>query len=92
MHNIEMGNPREVEMLLKEGDFLDLDLQALRREHAELIAFNAVIDRKLKAERKVAERYKKKIPLIASLLRDSSDPELTLRAIQTVIERTWEHD
>ena len=38
----------EVEMLLKEGNFLDLSLNELQREHAELIAFNTVLDRKQK--------------------------------------------
>lgn len=92
MHNIEMGSPREVEALLKDGNFLDLDLQALRHEHAELIAFNTVIDRQLKAEKKNADLYRRKVSIIADLLRDPSNLDMTLKAIQTVIERTWEHD
>lgn len=92
MKKIEMGNPREVEALLKDGNFLDLDLQALRREHAELIAFNTVIDRQLKAEKKNADLYRRKVSIIADLLRDPSNPDMTLKAIQTVIERIWEHD
>lgn len=45
MKIIEIGNPKEVEMLLKDGDFLSMTLAELQREHAELIAFNTVIDR-----------------------------------------------
>lgn len=92
MKKIEMGNPREVEMLLKEGNFLHLDLESLRREHAELIAFNTVIDRNWKAEKRKADRYRRKVSVIADLLRNPSNPDMTLKAIQTVIERTWEHD
>jgi len=92
MHNIEMGDPREVEMLLKEGSFLDLSLVELHQEHAELIAFNTVLDRKWKAEKKNADRYRSKVSIIADLLRDPSNPDMTLKAIQTVIQQTWEHN
>ena len=63
----------------------------LKQEHNELIAFNTVQDRKQKAAEKVAEKYKRKVLMIADLLRDSTDKDMTLKAIQTVIERVGEH-
>lgn len=63
----------------------------LKQEHNELVAFNTVQDRKQKAAEKVAEKYKRKVLMIADLLRDSADKDMTLKAIQTVIERVGEH-
>lgn len=63
----------------------------LKQEHNELIAFNTVQDRMQKAAEKVAEKYKRKVSMIADLLRDSTDKDMTLKAIQTVIERVGEH-
>lgn len=80
----------EVEMLLKEGNFLDLSLNELQREHAELIAFNTVLDRKQKEAEKMAKKYKSKVSMISELLVDCSDQDMTLRAIKTVIERVGE--
>lgn len=37
----------------------------LKQEHNELIAFNTVQDRKQKAAEKVAEKYKRKVLMIA---------------------------
>ena len=54
----------------------------LKQEHNELIAFNTVQDRKQKAAEKVAEKYKRKVLMIADLLRDSTDKDMTLKAIQ----------
>lgn len=87
---IEMGCSKEVETLLEHGTFLDLNLTELQREHAELIAFNTVIDRKLRANKATAEKYQNKVLMIADLLRDPSDQELTLKAIKTVVERVGE--
>ncbi|WOE32768.1 MULTISPECIES: hypothetical protein [unclassified Acinetobacter] len=83
---IEMGDPKEVEVLLKHGHFLHMNLAELQREHAELIAFNTVLDRKQKEAEKLAKKYGWKVQQIADLLRDPSDKELTLKAIQTVVE------
>ncbi len=80
----------EVEMLLKEGNFLDLSLNELQREHVELIAFNTVLDRKQKEAEKMAKKYKSKVSMISELLVDCSDQDMTLRAIKTVIERVGE--
>ena len=63
----------------------------LKQEHNELIAFNTEIDRKQKSAEKTAEKYKFKVSMIADLLRDSTDQEMTLKAIQTVIDRVGEH-
>ena len=63
----------------------------LKQEHNELIAFNTVQDRMQKSAEKVAVKYKRKVSMIADLLRDSSDKDMTLKAIQTVIERVGEH-
>ena len=90
MKAIEMGDPKEVEMLLKDGGFLEMNLAELQREHAELIAFNTVLDRKQKAAEKIAEKYMRKVSMIADLLRNPLDREMTLKAITTVIERVGE--
>ena len=63
----------------------------LKQEHNELIAFNTEIDRKQKSAEKTAEKYKFKVSMIGDLLRDSTDKDMTLKAIQTVIERVSEH-
>lgn len=90
MKAIEMGDPKEVEMLLKNGGFLEMNFAELQREHADLIAFNTVLDRKHKAAEKIAEKYKFKVSMIADLLRDCSDQDMTLKAIKTVIARVGE--
>ena len=63
----------------------------LKQEHNELIAFNTEIDRKQKSAEKTAEKYKFKVSMIADLLRDSTDQDMTLKAIQTVIDRVGGH-
>ena len=90
MKTIEMGDPKEVEMLLKDGGFLEMNLAELQREHAELIAFNTKLERKQKAAEKIAEKYKFKVSMIADLLRNPLDREMTIKAITTVIERVGE--
>ena len=60
------------------------------QEHNELIAFNTGIDRKQKVAEKTAEKYKFKVSMIADLLRDCSDQDMTLKAIKTVIDRVGE--
>jgi len=90
MKAIEMGDPKEVEVLLKNGGFLEMNLTELQREHAELIAFNTKLERKQKSAEKIAEKYKFKVLMITDLLRDCSDQDMTLKAIATVIERVGE--
>lgn len=74
----------------KRIEHLDKQHSELHEEHTELLAFNETLDRKYKAAEKQAEKYKFKVDMIADLLRDSSDQELTLKAIKTVIERVME--
>ena len=63
----------------------------LKQEHNELIAFNTEIDRKQKSAEKTAEKYKFKVSMIGNLLRDSTDQDMTLKAIKTVVDRVGEH-
>ena len=63
----------------------------LKQEHNELIAFNTEIDRKQKSAEKTAEKYKFKVSMIGDLLRDSTDQDMTLKAIRTVVDRVGEH-
>ena len=90
MKGIEIGDPKEVEMLLKNGGFLEMNLTELQREHAELIAFNTKLEQKQKDAEKTAKKYMRKVLMIADLLRDCSDQEMTLRAIKTTIDRVGE--
>ena len=90
MREIEMGDPKEVEMLLRNGGFLEMNLAELQREHAELIAFNTKLERKQKSAEKNAKKYMRKVSMITDLLRDCSDQDMTLKAITTVIERVGE--
>ena len=90
MKEIEMGDPKEVEMLLKNGGFLEMNLTELQREHAELIAFNTKLERKQKNAERSAKKYMRKVSMIADLLRDSTNQDMTLKAIKTVIERVGE--
>ena len=63
----------------------------IKQEHNELIAFNTGIDRKQKVAEKTAEKYKFKVSMIADLLRDCLDQDMTLKAIKTAIDRVGEH-
>ena len=90
MKEIEIGDPREVEMLLKNGGFLEMNLTELQREHAELIAFNTKLERKQKDAEKTAKKHMRKVSMIGDLLRDSTDQDMTLKAIKTVIDLVGE--
>lgn len=90
MKEIEMGDPKEVEMLLKNGGFLEMNLTELQREHAELIAFNTKLERKQKDAEKNAKKYMLKVSMISDLLQNPLDREMTIKAITTVIERVGE--
>lgn len=63
----------------------------LKQEHNELIKHDTRVDRKWKSAEKTAEKYKSKVLMIADLLRDSTDQDMTLKAIKTVIDRVGEH-
>lgn len=79
-----------VEPITVNDSFMDMSLAELQKEHTELLAFNETLDRKYKTAEKQAEKYKFKVYMIADLLIDCSDQELTLKAIKTVIERVME--
>ena len=70
MKEIEMGDPKEVEMLLKDGGFLEMNLTELQREHAELIAFNTKLERKQKDAEKTAKKHMRKVSMIGDILHD----------------------
>jgi methylphosphotriester-DNA--protein-cysteine methyltransferase len=64
----------------------------IKQEHNELIKHDTRVDQKCKSAEKTAEKYKSKVSMIAGLLRDSTDQDMTLKAIQSVIDRVGEHE
>ena len=68
--------------------YLEMSLEQLQKEHAELLAFNENLDRERNEYRKDAQKYAKKVQMIASLfVVPSDDHELTLKAIKTIVEQ-----
>lgn len=73
------------------SDYLEMNLEQLQKEHAELLAFNEKLDRELNGYRDDARKYAKKVQMIVSLfVVPGDDPELTLKAIKTIVERVGE--
>ena len=73
------------------SDYLEMNLEQLQKEHAELLAFNEKLDRERNKYRKDALKYAKKVQMIERLfVVPGDDPELTLRAIKTIVERVGE--
>ena len=73
------------------SDYLEMNLEQLQQEHAELLAFNEKLERDRNAYRKDAQKYAKKVQMIASLfVVPGDDPELTLKAIETIVKRVGE--
>ena len=72
------------------SDYLEMNLEQLQREHAELLAFNEKLDRERNAYRRDAQKYAKKVKMIASLFVVPNDYELTLKALKTIVERVGE--
>lgn len=90
MKTIKMGNPHEVKMLLKHGAFLDMSLVELQREHAELIAFNTMLDRERNDYRNQAKDHKARNELARSVANDhfifeKDNPELTIKAMRRAL-------
>lgn len=81
----------KISELMAQLDNMEACYIQLKQEHNELIAFNTVLDRKQKAAEKTADKYKFKVSMIAGLLRDSTDQDMTLKAIQAVIDRVGAH-
>ena len=70
------------------NDYLEMSLEQLQKEHAELLAFNENLDRERNGYRKDARKYAKKVKMIESLfVVPSDDHELTLKAIKTIVEQ-----
>lgn len=70
------------------NDYLEMNLEQLQKEHAELLAFNEKLDRERNKYRKYALKYAKKVQMIESLfVVPSDDHELTLKAIKTIVEQ-----
>ena len=71
------------------SDYLEMNLEQLQKEHAELLAFNENLDRERNEYRNRARKYARKVYAIESLFVVPSDDnhELTLKAIKTIVER-----
>ena len=70
------------------GDYTQMTLEQLQKEHAELLAFNEKLDRERNKYRKDALKYAKKVQMIERLfVVPSDDHELTLKAIKTIVEQ-----
>ena len=70
------------------NDYLEMNLEQLQKEHAELLAFNENLDRERNKYRDNARKYAKKVQMIASLfVVPGNDHELTLKAIKTIVEQ-----
>ena len=68
--------------------YLEMTLEQLQKEHAELLAFNEKLDRERNGYRKDAQKYAKKVQMIASLfVVPSDDHELTIKAILTILRQ-----
>lgn len=73
------------------SDYLEMNLEQLQKEHAELLAFNEKLDRERNKYRKYALKYTKKVQMIEGLfVVPSDDHELTLKAIKTIVDRMGE--
>ena len=68
--------------------YLEMTLEQLQKEHAELLAFNEKLDRERNKYRKDALKYAKKVQMIERLfVVPGDDHELTLKAIKTIVEQ-----
>lgn len=72
------------------GDYTQMTLEQLQKEHAELLLFNDDLDRSCKAYKAESEKYQTKCWHIQTLLMNPVDKDMTLKAIKTVIERVGE--
>ena len=72
------------------SDYMQMTLEQLQKEHAELLLFNDDLDRSCKAFKAESEKYQTKCWHIQTLLINPADKEMTLKAIETVIERVGE--
>ena len=66
---------------------MQMALEQLQQEHAELLLFNEHLDRECKSYKAKAQKYQTKCWQIQTLLINPVDQEMTLKAIKAVIER-----
>ncbi|WP_308761168.1 hypothetical protein [Acinetobacter soli] len=69
---------------------MQMTLEQLQQEHAELLQFNEHLDKECKGFKAKAQKYQTKCWHIQTLLINSADKDMTLKAIKTVIERVGE--
>ena len=68
--------------------YLEMTLEQLQKEHAELLVFNEKLDRERNEYRNRARRYAQKVYAIESLfVVPSDDHELTIKAIRTILRQ-----
>ena len=73
------------------SNYLEMNLEQLQKEHAELLAFNEKLDRERNKYRKYALKSAKKMQMIESLfVVPSDDHELTLKVIKTIVKQVGE--
>lgn len=77
------------------SDYIHMTHEQLQQEHAELLEFNEKLDKERNQYRNEAKRFSGKVVLAKQLVDDhfrlnKKDPELTLKAIQTVLDRCFE--
>lgn len=73
------------------SEYFDMTLAELQKEHAELLAFNEDLDRRLRAQARLTYKYKSKCLQIAALfVVPSEEKDMTLRAIKNILERVGE--
>lgn len=70
--------------------YMQMTLEQLQQEHAELLLFNEDLDRRCKVSKAEAKKYQSKCWQITTLLMNPIDKDMTLKAIETVIERVGE--
>lgn len=72
------------------SDYLQMSLEQLQQEHAELLLFNDDLELRLKATQANAQKFQNKCWQIQTLLINPNDKDMTLKAIKTVIEKVGE--
>ncbi|WP_417212396.1 hypothetical protein [Acinetobacter venetianus] len=72
------------------SDYLQMSLEQLQQEHAELLLFNDDLELRLKATQANAQKFQTKCWQIQTLLINPNDKDMALKAIKTVIEKVGE--
>ena len=68
------------------SDYMNMTLEQLQQEHAELLEFNETLDKKYKHHAARAEKYRRKCESIASLfVVPSENHQMTIKA------SSWRH-